>query len=139
MKPKANSVSKQDESSSKNIDRQANLFNYLDNIKLSKDGGLDLISQTNSVERLQDVRPTDWSYQALKNLIERYGCISGFEDNTYRGTQNINRAEFAAGLNSCLNNVEKNNCSDQKHTSNRYRYDLTFDAGVSVRISYSSG
>ena len=89
VETEANSVSKQDESSSKNIDRQANLFDYLDNIKLSKDGGLDLISQTNSVEQL-DVRPTDWSYQALKNLIERYGCISGFEDNTYRGTQNIN-------------------------------------------------
>jgi len=103
----ANSIDKQDKGSLKTADSQANFFNYLDNIKLSKDGIRDLISQTNSVEQLQDIQPTDWSYQALKNLIERYGCISGFEDNTYRGTQNVSRAEFAAGLNSCLNNIEK--------------------------------
>ena len=29
--------------------------------------------QVTSVSQFSDVRPTDWAYQALSNLIERYG------------------------------------------------------------------
>lgn len=64
-------------------------------------------SQTDSIDRLQDIKPTDWSYQALRGLIERYGCVSGFPDSTYRGEATISRREFVAGLNSCLNKVEE--------------------------------
>jgi hypothetical protein len=63
-------------------------------------------SQINSVDRLRDVAPTDWAYQALKNIIERYGCTTGFPDLTYRGSQVISRYEFASGLNSCLTQIE---------------------------------
>lgn len=65
------------------------------------------LAQTNRVQDLRDIQPTDWSYQALQNLIERYGCIRGFPDLTYRGEQTVSRAEFAAGLNSCLNSIEQ--------------------------------
>ena len=61
------------------------------------------IEQINQVHRLQDVSPSDWSYQALRSLVERYGCIVGLPDLSYRGNQSISRYEFAAGLNSCLN------------------------------------
>ena len=64
------------------------------------------IRQENSVEQLQDVSPTDWAYEALKSLIDRYGCLSGFRDRTYRGNQTVSRHEFAAGLNTCLSYVE---------------------------------
>ncbi|WP_237743655.1 iron uptake porin [Pleurocapsa sp. PCC 7319] len=64
------------------------------------------LSQINSVQELQDVKPTDWSYDALQVLIERYGCISGFPDQSFRGEQTISRAEFVAGLNACLNTIE---------------------------------
>lgn len=64
------------------------------------------ISQVNSIEQLEDVKPTDWSYEALRSLIDRYGCVNGFPDRNYRGTENLSRAEFAAGLNSCLNEIE---------------------------------
>ncbi|MEL6787052.1 MAG: iron uptake porin [Cyanobacteria bacterium J06607_15] len=59
------------------------------------------------MQDLRDIQPTDWSYQALQNLIERYGCISGFPDSTYRGERGVSRAEFIAGLNSCLNSIEE--------------------------------
>ena len=65
-----------------------------------------LLTQINNVYQLRDVKPTDWSYAALKNLIERYGCVSGYSDSTFRGEQAISRAEFAAGLNSCLDKIE---------------------------------
>jgi hypothetical protein len=64
-------------------------------------------SQINSVDRLRDVAPTDWAYQALKNIIERYGCNAGFPDLTFRGSQLISRYEFASGLNSCMIQIER--------------------------------
>jgi hypothetical protein len=65
------------------------------------------MSQVNSVSELKDVQPTDWAYQALQNLVERYGCIVGYPERTYRGNRAISRYEFAAGLNACLNQIER--------------------------------
>ena len=63
--------------------------------------------QVTSVTELQDVQPTDWAYEALRSLVERYGCIEGYPDRTYRGSRALTRYEFAAGLNSCLNAIER--------------------------------
>ncbi|NES81540.1 MAG: carbohydrate porin [Moorea sp. SIO2B7] len=54
------------------------------------------------VDSLRDVKPEDWAYDALLNLINNYRCLSGFEDNNFRGNRAISRYEFAAALNSCL-------------------------------------
>ena len=64
-----------------------------------------LQGQVNSVDRLSDVQPTDWAYQALQSLVERYNCISGYPDSTYRGNSTLTRYEFAASLNACLNQI----------------------------------
>lgn len=69
-----------------------------------EDNGLD---QVNNVSQLRDVRPTDWAYQALRDLVERYGCIAGYPDGTFRGNRALTRYEFAAGLNACLRQIEK--------------------------------
>jgi hypothetical protein len=66
-----------------------------------------LAGQVTSVSQLSDVRPTDWAFQALQSLVERYGCIAGYPDRTYRGNQALTRYEFAAGLNACLNRVNE--------------------------------
>jgi Carbohydrate-selective porin, OprB family/S-layer homology domain len=63
---------------------------------------VDRLAQIPSVNQLSDVRPTDWAYQALQSLVERYGCVAGYPDGTYRGDRAITRYEFAAGLNACL-------------------------------------
>ena len=60
-----------------------------------------------SVSQLSDVRPTDWAFTSLQSLVERYGCIAGFPDRTYRGKQALSRYEFAAGLNACLDKVNE--------------------------------
>ena len=65
------------------------------------------IGQITNVNQLRDVAPTDWAYEALRSLVDRYGCISGFPNQTYRGSQPLSRYEFAAGLNSCLNQIER--------------------------------
>ncbi|MBC7970886.1 MAG: iron uptake porin, partial [Verrucomicrobia bacterium] len=64
-------------------------------------------SQVTSVSQLSDVRPTDWAFQALQSLVERYGCIVGYPDKTYRGNRALTRYEFAAGLNACLDRVNE--------------------------------
>lgn len=66
----------------------------------------DGMEQITSVSQLSDVQPNDWAFQALQELIERYGCIAGYPDRTFRGDRPITRYEFAAGLNACLGRVQ---------------------------------
>ncbi|MCV3216072.1 iron uptake porin [Plectonema radiosum NIES-515] len=65
------------------------------------------MSQVNSVSQLSDVKPTDWAFQALQSLVERYGCIAGYPNGTYRGNRGMTRYEFAAGLNACLDRINE--------------------------------
>ncbi|MDY7014316.1 MAG: iron uptake porin [Cyanobacteriota bacterium] len=57
--------------------------------------------------KFRDVRPTDWAFQALSDLIDRYDCLVGYPDGTFRGNRPLTRYEFAAGLNACLNQIER--------------------------------
>ena len=65
------------------------------------------ITQITSVSQLSDIKTTDWAFTALQSLVERYGCIAGYPDRTYRGKQAIARYEFAAGLNACLDKINE--------------------------------
>jgi hypothetical protein len=65
------------------------------------------LAQVTSVSQLSDVQPTDWAFQALQSLIERYGCIAGYPDGTFRGNRALTRYEFAAGVNACLDRVNE--------------------------------
>ncbi len=60
-----------------------------------------------SIHQFSDVRPTDWAYQALSNLIERYGCVAGYPDGSYRGGKAMTRYEAAALLNACLDRISE--------------------------------
>ena len=40
------------------------------------------IEQVTSVSQLSDVQPTDWAFQALQSLVDRYGCIAGYPDSS---------------------------------------------------------
>ena len=61
--------------------------------------------QVTSINQFSDVNPADWAYQALSNLIERYGCVAGYPDGTYRGQKAMTRYEAAALLNACLDRI----------------------------------
>ena len=65
------------------------------------------LDQVTNVTQLRDVSPGDWAYEALRSLVERYGCIAGYPDGTFRGNRATSRYEFAAGLNACLQQVER--------------------------------
>jgi hypothetical protein len=63
------------------------------------------MAQVTSVSQLSDVQPTQWSYQAITNLVERYGCVAGYPNGTFRPGQPATRAELAALTNACLDNI----------------------------------
>lgn len=71
------------------------------------EGASSNLGQVTSVSQFTDVRPTDWAFQALQSLVERYGCIVGYPDRTYRGNRALSRYEFAAGLNACLDKIQE--------------------------------
>jgi hypothetical protein len=65
----------------------------------------DSMSQVTSVSQLADVQPTDWAYQALQSLVERYGIIQGYPDGLFRGNRALTRYEFAAGVNAAMDRI----------------------------------
>jgi hypothetical protein len=67
----------------------------------------DSLAQVNSVSELSDVQPTDWAFQALQSLVERYGAIAGYTDGTFKGDRALTRYEFAAGLNTALDRINQ--------------------------------
>lgn len=89
--------------------QQTTQINELEKINsYSQEGaGSDSQSQVTSVSQFSDVQPTDWAFQALQSLVERYGCIAGYPNGTYRGNRAMTRYEFAAGLNACLDRVNE--------------------------------
>jgi hypothetical protein len=62
-------------------------------------------SQATSIGQFSDLQPSDWAYQALSNLVTRYGCVAGYPNGMFQGGQPITRFEAAALLNSCLDRV----------------------------------
>ncbi|AIE74048.1 MULTISPECIES: iron uptake porin [unclassified Synechocystis] len=100
--------------------RLGRIFAVDDNVQTSvhslQNGGQSTaLNQVTNVSELRDVQPTDWDYEALTSLVERYGCIVGYPDRTYRGAPRsgslrdrpLSRWEFAAGLNACMNVMER--------------------------------
>ncbi|NET04066.1 MAG: iron uptake porin [Symploca sp. SIO2B6] len=74
--------------------------------RYSREGRGRSLKQITNTSQLRDVSPGEWAFEALRSLVERYGCIAGFPDGSFRGNQPLTRYEFAAGLNACLNQIE---------------------------------
>ena len=60
-----------------------------------------------SVSQLSDVQTTDWQFQALQSLVQRYGCIAGYPDGSLKGDRAMTRFEFATALNTCLDRINQ--------------------------------
>lgn len=94
------------ESTPEATDNPANLLKQL-NLYSQADLDPGPLEQVNSVSELTDVSPTDWAFQAVQSLAERYQCLLGYDDGTYRGNRAMTRYEFAASLNACLIRVQE--------------------------------
>ncbi len=94
--------------------------------------------QVTSVTQLSDVQPTDWAYQALSNLVERYGCVAGYPNGTFAGGQAMTRYEAAALLNACLDRVTENT-DELKRLANEFRDELTVIQGKVASLETKVG
>ena len=101
--PVSNNLLVQTDSSPSQMPSATNSLDQSDNI-VNNQGGM---RQINSVSKLSDVQPTDWAFQALQSLVERYGAIAGYPDRSFRGNRALTRYEFAAGLNAVLNRLNE--------------------------------
>lgn len=63
------------------------------------------MAQVTSVTQLRDVQPTEWSYQAISNLVSRYGCVAGYPNGTFQPGKPATRAELASLTNACLDRI----------------------------------
>jgi hypothetical protein len=79
----------------------------LSSIPATTYSGIAGMQQVTSVSQFTDVDPRHWAFQALQSLVERYGCIVGYPDKTFRGNRALTRWEFAAGLNACLDKIQE--------------------------------
>lgn len=90
------------------------------------------MAQVTSASQLRDVQPTEWSYQAVSNLIARYGCIAGYPDGTFRPGQPATRAELAALTNACLDRITEYQSEADAKLAAALRAEF---ASVSTRVS----
>ena len=86
---------------------ESNVLEQINEYSTEGSDSADAVGQVTSVSQLSDVRPTDSAFQALQSLVERYGCIAGYPDGSFRGNRAMTRYEFAAGLNACLDKVSQ--------------------------------
>ena len=63
------------------------------------------MAQVTSVGQLRDVQPDQWAYQAISNLISRYGCVAGYPSGVFKPGQPATRSELAALTSACLDNI----------------------------------
>ncbi len=97
-----------------------------------------LSEQVTSINQLSDVQPTDWAYQALSNLVERYGCVAGYANGTYGGGRAMTRYEAAALLNACLDRVTENT-DELKRLADEFRNELTVIQGSVAKLEAQVG
>jgi Carbohydrate-selective porin, OprB family len=85
---------------------QVNQYQDVDNNATNNDT---MGETVNNVDQLSDVKPSDWAYEALKDLASRYNCLTtpnGVTD-AFQGNRSLTRYEFTDGLNLCLSQIEK--------------------------------
>lgn len=91
-----------------------------------------VMAQVTSASQLTDIQPTQWSYQAITNLVERYGCLSGYPDSTFRPGQPATRAELSALTNACLDRIVEFQTAEDAKLAAALRAEF---ATVSTRVS----
>lgn len=88
----------------------------------------DSLSQLSGIGQLPDLRPDDWAYQALANLIQRYGCVAGYPNGSFQGRRPISRYEAAALLGACLDRIGETT-DELKRLLKEFQQELTLLRG----------
>lgn len=60
-----------------------------------------------SIGDITDIADADVAYTSVKNLIEKYGVVITYADNTFRGKEPLKRGDFVVAFNSALIGIRK--------------------------------
>ncbi|WP_421657685.1 iron uptake porin [Leptothermofonsia sp. ETS-13] len=107
---------------------------------LDWDGSADPMNRVTSVAELSDVKPGDWAYQTLADLIQRYGAIAGYPNRTFRGNRPLTRYEFAAALQAAIPRVDlstfatKKDLEDLQRLQSEFAKELEIVKGQATRL-----
>jgi hypothetical protein len=88
------------------------------------------MAQVTSVGQLRDVQPTEWSYQAISNLVSRYGCVAGYPNGAFKPGQPATRAELAALTNACLDRITEFYTAADAQTAAALRAEFSRELGA---------
>lgn len=88
------------------------------------------MAQVTSVSQLRDVQPTEWSYQAISNLISRYGCVAGYPNGTFEPGMPASRAELAALTNACLDRISEYQTAADAQLASALRAEFAKELGA---------
>jgi hypothetical protein len=87
------------------LNKQDNPVTNTNNFTQEYSQGQIYLDKVTDVDRLEDVSPDHWAYQALLSLVEKYRCLS-ISGNDFNGSRPMTRYEFAAAFNDCLSTIE---------------------------------
>jgi len=90
-------------------------------------------TQTISITDISDLKPSDWAYQAIVNLADRYGCTTIFQDTIYAGQRSISRFEAAALLSKCMTRISDSS-DELRRLQEEFRGELAVLNGRTERL-----
>jgi hypothetical protein len=94
------------------------------------------MAQVTSVNQLRDVSPESWSYQAIKNLVEKYGVVAGYPDGTFRQNKPASRAELAAITSAALDRITEFYTAADAQTASALRAEFSRElAQTNTRVT----
>ncbi|PKL74353.1 MAG: hypothetical protein CVV27_20925, partial [Candidatus Melainabacteria bacterium HGW-Melainabacteria-1] len=59
------------------------------------------------VENGGDIERSHWASEAIQNLVDKYGVMSGYPDKKFRGQRTLTRYEMAAALYQVMKYIDK--------------------------------
>ena len=84
---------------------------------------------------LSDVQPTNWAFAAIQSLNDRYGCIAGYPDGTFKPTQATTRAQAAALVNACIDRISEYQNAADAQLAAALKSQAAQWSGVSARVA----
>jgi len=84
---------------------------------------------------LSDVQPTNWAYAAIQSLNDKYGCVAGYPNGTFKPTQATTRAEAAALVNACVDRISEFQSAADAQLAAALKSQAAQWSGVNARVA----
>ncbi len=90
------------------------------------------ISHTNSAQAFKDVPKGHWAEPAVKKITNDYKIMSGYPNNTFVGSNTVNRYEMAVMLSKLLDSFEKELDKDREDLASLLEVMELFQSEIKV-------